>query len=382
MQPPVRGDATITRRFELAPRPQRVVFGAGTVADVPAELEALGLHQVLLVASPSAAATADVVASALGDRLATRIDEVRQHVPETLATSAVDAARESGADGVLTIGGGSATGLGKAVAVATGVPLVAVPTTYSGSEATPIYGITGPHKRTGRDPRALPRVVVYDPELTTSMPRHVTATSGLNAVAHCVEALYSRDAEPVSTLVAEHGLHLLASALPRAVRDPHHLAAREDALLGAYLGGWALASAGTALHHTLCHVLGGDHGLGHGELHAVLLPYVVAFNAPATPEGMGRVAGALGTEDAVGGITDLAHTLGAPTSLRAVGMPEDGLGAAAQRASVAVGDRNPRPVDPDILRRLLEDAFDGRPPDTHHHRDRSGAVTRTGGGST
>jgi maleylacetate reductase len=357
-----------------------VVFGAGTVTGVPAEVEALGLERILLVASPSGAAPADALASALDLRLAERIDEVRQHVPETLATRATDVARGSGADGVLTIGGGSATGLGKAVAVATGVPLVAVPTTYSGSEATPVYGITGPRKRTGRDPRALPRVVVYDPELTKSMPRHVTATSGLNAVAHCVEATYSPDAEPVSTLVAERGLRLLASALPRAVRNPHDLAGREDALLGAYLAGWALGSAGTALHHTLCHVLGGDHGLGHGEVHAVLLPYVVAFNAPATPEAMGRVARALGTEDAVSGITDLAHTLGAPTSLRAIGMPEDGLGAAAERASVAVGDRNPRPVDPDGLRRLLQDAFIGRPPGTHHHRDRSGAVTRTGGG--
>jgi maleylacetate reductase len=359
-----------------------VVFGAGTVTDVPAEVEALGLERVLVVASPSAVAAADALASALDDRLAARIDEVRQHVPETLATGAVDVAGARGADGVLTIGGGSATGLGKAVAVATGVPLVAVPTTYSGSEATPIYGITGPHKRTGRDPRALPRVVVYDPELTTSMPPHVTATSGLNAVAHCVEAIYSRDAEPVSNLVAERGLHLLASALPRAARGPHDLAAREDALLGAYLAGWALASAGTALHHTLCHVLGGDHGLGHGDVHAVLLPHVVAFNAPAIPEAMGRVARALGTEDAVDGITDLAHILGAPTSLRAIGMPEDGLGVAAERASVAVGDRNPRPVAPDSLRRLLQDAFIGRPPGTHPHRDRSEAVTRTGGGST
>jgi maleylacetate reductase len=359
-----------------------VVFGAGTVTGAPAELESLRLERVLLVASPSAVTTADALASALDALLAARIDDVRQHVPDTLATRAVDVAKDSGADGVLTVGGGSATGLGKAVAIATGAPLVAVPTTYSGSEATPIYGITGPHKRTGRDPRALPRVVVYDPELTTSMPRHVTATSGLNAVAHCVEAIYSRDAQPVSTLVAEHGLHLLASALPRAVRDPHHLAVREDALLGAYLAGWALASAGSALHHTLCHVLGGDYGLGHGDLHAVLLPYVVAFNAPATLEAMGKVARALGTDDAVSGITDLAHSLRAPTSLRAIGMPEDSLGAAAQRAGVAVGDRNPRPVDLNSLRRLLEDAFHGRPPGTYHHRDRPGAVTRTRGGST
>jgi maleylacetate reductase len=359
-----------------------VVFGPGTVAGVPAELEALGLERVLLVASPSGAATADALASALDDRLAARIHEVRQHVPETLATSAVDVAREWSADGVLTIGGGSATGLGKAVAVATGVPLVAVPTTYSGSEATPIYGITGPHKRTGRDSRALPRVVVYDPELTTSMPRHVTATSGLNAVAHCVEAIYSRDAEPVSTLVAEEGLRLLASALPHAVRNPHDLAPREDALLGAYLAGWSLASVGSALHHTLCHVLGGDHGLGHGDVHAVLIPYVVAFNAPATPGAMGRMARALGTEDAVTGIADLARTLCAPTSLQAIGMPEGGLDAVAERVRRAVGDRNPRPVDPDELRRLLEDAFHGRPPGTHHHHDRSGAVTRTGGGWT
>ena len=342
--------------------PQRVVFGVGSLDRLPDELESLALRRVLLVASASAKAFADGVADRLGPWVAARIHEVRQHVPEAAAAAARDLVAEHDADGVVTIGGGSATGLGKAVAVETGLPLVAVPTTYAGSEVTPVYGVTGEHKRTGRDPRALPALVVYDARLTTRMPAHVTATSGLNAIAHCVEAMYASGANPVTTLTAQEGIRVLAASLPRVIDSPDDLAGRDDALYGAYLAGSAMAAAGTALHHTLCHLIGGTFGLDHGDLHAVLLPHVAAFNASSAPDAMASISRALGSEDAAAGLADLASTLGAPRSLAALGMPEDGLDDAAERAVTAIGDRNPRPVDRASLRRLLDDAYAGRPP--------------------
>jgi len=329
---------------------------------VPAELESLGVVRVLIIATGSAKPFADQLADRLGDRVVARTHEVRQHVPEALAAEATVLARDSAADGLVSIGGGSATGLGKAVAVDTGLPLLAVPTTYAGSEATPVYGVTGASKRTGRDPRALPRVAVYDPELTVTMPAHVTATSGLNALAHCVEALYAPGANPVTALAAEEGARVLARALPRATWNPLELADREDALYAAYLAGAAFAVAGGALHHTLCHLLGGTWGLGHGETHAVLLPHVTAYNAVAVPEEVGRVARAMGVSVAAQGIWDLARTVDAPSSLAGLGMPESGLDEAARRGVAAVGDRNPRAPDVASLRRLLDDAFHGRPP--------------------
>lgn len=342
--------------------PQRVVFGVGSFDRLANELETIGLRRVLVLASTSAKPFADDLSERLGAQVAGRMHEARQHVPEALAAQARQLAVDSGADGLVSIGGGSATGLGKAVAVTTGLPLVAVPTTYAGSEVTPVFGVTGEHKETGRDQRVLPRLVIYDARLTTAMPRHVTATSGLNAVAHCVEALYAPGANPVTSLIAKEGLRVLADALPRACDSPDDLSARDDALYGAYLAGSAMAVAGTALHHTLCHVVGGTYGLGHGDVHAVLLPHIAAYNATAAPEALGRVARVLGSTTAAAGLLDLARILGAPTSLASLGMPEDGLEEVVQRAVVAVGDRNPRRVDAASLRRLLDDAYAGRPP--------------------
>jgi len=308
----------------------------------------------------------------LGERYAGRLDEVRQHVPEELATAARRAAVEARADGVVTIGGGSATGLGKAIAVdpaaqasAGGrVSLLAVPTTYAGSEMTPIYGVTGQHKQTGRDLRALPRTVVYDPVLTVGMPPAITASSGFNALAHCVEGLYAPGANPIVGLQAGEGVRALAGALPEAVDHPDDLDARGRALYGAYLAGAVLAVAGTALHHKLCHVLGGTFGLVHGDVNAVVLPHVVAYNAAAAPEPMAAVAAALGAapgEEAVA-LRALAERIGAPTSLAAIGMPADGLDVAAERAVADTGTTNPRPPDVGSLRALLQRAFDGAPP--------------------
>jgi maleylacetate reductase len=355
--------------------PGRVVFGVGAVDRVADEVTALGLRRVMVIASGSAKAAAGRIEEALGDRFTRPFADVRQHVPEDLAVAARAAARDAGVGGVVAVGGGSAIGLAKAVAIDTGAPVVAVPTTYSGSELTPIYGITGSHKRTGRDPRALPRVVVYDPALTIGLPPDVTAASGFNALAHCVEALYAPGTNPVVALHADEGIRALRTALPRAVATPGALDARSRALYGAYLAGAALAVAGTALHHKLCHVLGGTFGLDHGAVNAVVLPHVAAFNAPAAPAALARVAAALGGDAdpaaAAGLLHDLAVATGAPTSLAAVGMPVDRLDEAAELAVAAVGDANPRSVDAPALRRLLQAAQEGRLPEQRVRRPSS-----------
>jgi maleylacetate reductase len=351
--------------------PNRIVFGVGAVDQVAGEVARLGVARALLIGSPSSGGVADGIAERLGARLAGRFDEVRQHVPEGLAAAARAHAKEIGADGVVAVGGGSATGLGKAVVVESGIPLLAVPTTYAGSEVTPIFGITGEHKETGRDLRALPRVVVYDPALTTGLSPRVTATTGFNALAHCVEALYAPGANPVLGLHALEGIRSLGRGLPRAVADPDDLDARTITLYGAYLAGVALAGAGTALHHKLCHVLGGTFGLVHGECNSAVLAHVVAFNRDQVPGAITDVAAALrdvgvgsgaAAGDAAGALYDLAMRLGAPTSLRAIGMPEAGLDQAAELAVAETGTTNPRVPDVASLRALLQRAFDGEAP--------------------
>jgi alcohol dehydrogenase class IV len=349
-------------RFDLDVLSQRVVFGVGRVDEVPAEVERLGLHRLLVVSTGSAKYTADDLCDVLGAAVAARITGVLQHVPEAEASEAVRLTTANDADGVLTIGGGSATGLGKAVAVSTGLPVLSVPTTYAGSEATSTYGITGAHKRTGRDARALPRIVVYDPALTTGMPARLTAASGMNAMAHCVEALYAKGGDPITSSLAQEGIRRLASALPQATQNPAYLAVRSEALLGAHLAGWAMEHAGTALHHTLCHVIGGTYRVDHAEVHAVLLPYVAAYNSAAAPEALAQVAHALGATDAAHGLRSLAETLHTPTDLASLGVPGDGLDQVVEAALLAVGGRNPRRPDTPSLRRLLDDAYAGRPP--------------------
>ncbi len=354
------------RAFVHDALPGRVVFGVDAVVWVAAEIIALGAERVLVIADRGAKPVADLVADQLGPRFVARFDEVRQHVPEELVATAQEVVAGASPDAIVTIGGGSATGLGKAVAIDSGIPLVVVPTTLAGSEMTPVYGITGEHKQTGRDLRALPRVVIYDPALTLMLPNQVIGPSGLNAIAHCVEALYAPESNPVGDLYAVEGVRILARALPAIVEEPDNLGARGDALFGAYLAGKAFAIAGSALHHKLCHVLGGTFRLIHGEVNSVILPQVTAFNAPAVPDAMARITEALGgprdASAAAGLLFDLASTLGAPTSLDAIGMPADGLDLAAERAVVEVGNTNPRPVDRESMRSLLQDAFDGRRP--------------------
>jgi maleylacetate reductase len=339
--------------------PGRVVFGVGAVEQLGQEVDRLGGRRVLAIAGKRAI---DGLLERLGPRVAASFTDVQQHVPVEAAARAVAAAAEAGADCLVALGGGSATGMAKAVALERQTPIVAVPTTYAGSEVTPIYGLTGPEgKRTGRDLRVLPKVVVYDPALTTGLPPEVTGPSGMNALAHCVEATYAPGANPVTSLLAEEGARALARGLPVAVSDPADLAARSDALLGAWLAGAAMAAAGVGIHHQLCHLLGGAYRLPHAELHAVVLPHAVAFVAPAARPQLARLAGALGVGEVPGGIWDLGRRLGAPASLAELGLAEAELDRAAERAVSRVVQA-PRRAGVSELRALLGAAWQGRRP--------------------
>jgi maleylacetate reductase len=341
---------------------QRVVFGAGMLAKLPDELARLDVRRALVLCTPGQRALAERVAALIGARAAGVFDRATMHVPIETAQAARERARALDADALVAIGGGSTTGLAKAIALDSGIAVVAVPTTYAGSEMTPIYGLTeGGLKRTGRDERVRPRCVIYDPELSLGLPLATTVTSAFNAIAHAAEGLYAPDGNPLVALMAEEGIRASAAALTALLRDPRDLAARGDALVGAWLCGSVLGAITMGLHHKLCHTLGGSFDLPHAEVHTVVLPHALAYNAPAAPVAMARVARALGAADAAQGLFDLARRLGAPISLAAIGMPADGLDRAADLA-VQNQYPNPRPLERDALRALLQRAFDGAPP--------------------
>jgi alcohol dehydrogenase class IV len=342
--------------------PYRVVFGIGCMAQLPAEVERLGAHKALVLCTPGQADVARQVIEALGDRAVGYYDKAAMHVPVETAVAAREEAKRRGADCCIAIGGGSATGLGKAIALESSLPIIALPTTYSGSEMTPIWGMTeGGVKKTGRDQRVLPRTVIYDPNLTLSLPADISAASGMNAIAHCVEALYAPDANPIISMMAEEGIRALALGLPRIVIQAHDLDARSRALYGAWLAGASLGAVQMGLHHKLCHALGGTFNLPHAQTHAVILPHAVAYNAHAAPAAMERVAGAFEASDAAQGVYDLIRRLGAPAALKQIGMKEEDLDVAAELAT-RYPYANPAPVTRDGIRRLLDDAYHGRRP--------------------
>ena len=348
--------------FVYVAQPSRVVFGAGALSQLGAEIERLGATRALVLSTPEQADSARRVAALLGGRAAGLFAKAVMHVPIETAREARDEARRLGADCAVAIGGGSTTGLGKAIALDSGLPIVAIPTTYAGSEMTPIYGLTeGGVKKTGRDPRVLPRTVIYDPELTLTLPLGLTVTSALNAIAHAAEGLYAHDGNPITGLMAEEGIRACAAALPRLAADARALDARGDALYGAWLCGSVLGAVAMGLHHKLCHTLGGSFGLPHAEVHTVILPHALAYNAAQAPAAMRAIARALGAADAAAGVFELAARHGAPTSLKAIGMPADGLDRAADLA-VQTPYPNPRPLERDALRALLQRAFDGSAP--------------------
>ncbi len=355
--------------FRYDALPGRVVFGVGAArTELAGELDRLGVRRVLLVATEQELPLARALSAPFDDRVVGVVTDVRMHVPVESAEAAREAAASCDADVVLSVGGGSTTGTAKAVALTTGLPVVAVPTTYAGSEVTPVWGLTeGGRKTTGKDPRVLPRVVVYDPELTLTLPAGLSAASGLNALAHCVEAFWAPGANPITSLVAEEGIRALAAGLPAVTQDPTGMPGRSSALYGAYLAGAAFAVAGSGLHHTVCHVLGGAYDLPHAEMHAVVLPHVLALYGPRLPDTETRVAAALGTSpgEAVTGLVALGARVGAPTSLRSVGMREQDLPEAAglvtDALQVKLPPGGPLTVDEAQATALLTAAFHGPP---------------------
>jgi alcohol dehydrogenase class IV len=341
----------------------RVVFGAGSLQHLGREIEALGARKALVLSTPEQRASAEMIADLLGPRAAGVFDRAVMHVPMETAREARELARSLGADCAVAIGGGSTTGLGKAIALDSGLPILAIPTTYAGSEMTSIYGITeGGLKKTGKDARVLPRTVIYDPALTLSLPVRMSVTSGINALAHAAEGLYALDSNPIMDLMAKEGIAAMGRALPAIKNEATDLAARSDALYGAWLCGTVLGNVGMALHHKLCHTLGGSFNLPHAETHTIVLPHALAYNAAAAPQAMLAIAQALQGRSAAQAVFDLAQNNGAPVALKDIGMQASDLDRACD---IAMQNQypNPRPLERAAIRQLLQQAFDGQRPE-------------------
>ena len=349
-------------RFVYEALPARVIFGAGSLAQIGEEVTRLGARKALVLTTLEQHALGERVAALLGDRAAGVFPHAVMHVPIAVADAARAEAARVGADCAVAIGGGSTIGLGKAIALTSSLPILAAPTTYAGSEMTPIWGLTEDgEKRTGRDARVLPRTVIYDADLTLSLPSGLSATSGMNAIAHSVEALYAENANPIVSMMAEESISALAQALPAIVADPSDPAARERAQYGCWLAGMCLGAVGMALHHKLCHTLGGAFGLPHSELHTIVVAHAVAYNREAAPDAMARIARALGAADAATGLYDLGAKLGVRLKLSDIGMDAENIDFAADMAA-RNPYYNPRPVTREAIRDLLDDAFHGRRP--------------------
>jgi maleylacetate reductase len=340
----------------------RVVFGAGSMKLIQQEVEVLGARRALVLCTPEQRAQAEVVSSLLGPSSAGVFDGAQMHVPIENARRAREYAKSVDADCAVAVGGGSTIGLGKAIALESSLPIIAIPTTYAGSEMTPIYGITESGlKQTGRDSRVLPKTVLYDPELSVDLPVPFSVVSGLNAIAHAAEGLYAKDGNPVMSLMAEEGIRALSRGLrdvKKSSRDPN---ARSECLYGAWLCGMVLGSVGMALHHKLCHTLGGTFNLPHAETHAIVLPHALAYNSNAAADAMSRIARAVDAEFAADGLYELGQELGVPRGLRDIGLLESDLDRACE---VALSNPywNPRPVEERPLRALLQRAWEGSPP--------------------
>ncbi len=336
--------------------PQRVVFASGALSQAGNEAERLKISRALVVATPgSGERLGRTVSEILSPRAAGLHAQAVIHVPKAVAESGLKAARETKADGIVAVGGGSAIGLAKAIALETGLPIIAMPTTYSGSEATPIYGMTdGERKMTGRDSKVVPRTIIYDPDLTLGLPAAVSAASGMNAIAHCVEALWVDSRTPVTVGLACEAMRRFGQSLPVAVADGSSQPARADCLIAAWLAGTVLSS-GTALQHKLAHVLGGL-GLPHAEAHAIILPHVMRFNLEAAPEAKARLEDAMVSGDPADAIATMLRKFPIPERLREIGFDKAKTDFVA--SEVAAGKITaPRLATAEAVREILAAAY-------------------------
>ncbi len=348
--------------FTYTALPVRVRFGPGIRRDTAAEVERLGRSRAIILSTPRQAEKAEALAANLGRLAAGSLPMAEMHTPVEVTEAALAEVRKLEGDCLIALGGGSAIGLGKALGLRTRLPQIALPTTYAGSEATSVLGQTeNGRKTTLRDPRVQPAVILYDAELILSLPQSVTVASALNAMAHAAEGLYAQDRNPVSTLLAREGLAAFHAALPRLLGDPQDLTARGETLYGAWLCGTVLGQVGMALHHKLCHVLGGSFSLPHAETHAVMLPHTIGFNARAAHALLEPLRKILGTRDLGAGLYAFAASLDAPQSLAELGMQEADLDRAADLA-MSAPYWNPRPLTRKDILALLRTAFAGEPP--------------------
>lgn len=342
--------------------PSRVIFGSGAISRLKSEVERAGCRRALLLSTPEQADGVTQIAASLGPLAAGAFTKAAMHTPTDVTELAMRKAQECDADCTIAFGGGSSTGLGKAIALRTDLIQFAVPTTYAGSEVTPIIGETKDGvKVTQRTLKVLPETVIYDVDFTLTLPPRLTITSGTNAIAHAVEALYAEDRNPVISLMAEQAIAAMGRALPAIVSEPQNREARSEALYGAWLCGVCLGSVGMALHHKLCHVLGGAFDLPHADTHTVILPYAMAYNAKAAPDADAAVARALGGRDGASALVGLAERLGSPSSLKSLGMPESGIDRAADLA-VQNPYWNPQPIERSAVRALIAAAWAGERP--------------------
>lgn len=350
--------------FVYTSHPSRVIFGPGSATGVADEVRRLGRSRVLLLGGAHVRPQAEVVEKALGELQVARFDGAVMHTPVAVTDEALAYVEDHEVDVIVAVGGGSTTGLSKALAVRTGVDQVVLPTTYAGSEVTPVLGETSDGVKTTRSsPEILPETVIYDVDFTLSMPIPMAVTSSINAMAHAVEALYAEHANPVVDALAIEAIGAIGRGLPALGADSVAAEARADLLLAAWLSGTCLASVGMGLHHKLCHVLGGSFDLPHAATHTVVLPHVMAYNASSVPRVMERIAGVLGVEWAPSGVFDLISSASGPTTLGELGMAEADLDEAARSATERVYP-NPREVTQVGVRRLLGEAFAGNRP-TH-----------------
>ncbi|OOY15712.1 maleylacetate reductase [Thioclava sp. DLFJ4-1] len=349
--------------FIYTSTPGRIVFGSGTLAKVAEEVERLGCARALILSTPFQKSDAEALANKLGEMAPGTFTEAAMHTPVAVTEAALEVYNETKADCVVALGGGSTIGLGKAIAWRNDAPQVVIATTYAGSEVTDILGQTeNGQKTTVRDPKIRPETVIYDPDLTLGLPVAMSVASGLNAMAHAVEALYAPDANPVTSLMAVEGLRALKSALPRIVETPEDRDARADALYGSWLCGTVLGAVAMSLHHKLCHTLGGGFDMPHAETHAILLPHTAAYNAEAASAQLARATELFGG-DLGGGLHDFARSVGAPLALADFDLRESDLARAADMA-VQNPYKNPRDVTRDGILDLLTRAHAGQRPVT------------------
>lgn len=350
------------RSFTYAGSPARILFGSGRSAEVSSAVESLGCRRTLVLSTPHQKADAEALSDRLGALSVGVFSGAVMHTPVDVTETALKVVKQTEADCVVSLGGGSTTGLGKAIAYRTDLPQVVIPTTYAGSEVTPILGQTeGGRKTTVRHAKILPELVIYDPDLTLGLPVAMSVTSGLNAMAHAVEGLYAQDRNPVSTLMALDGLRAFRDSLPVLVKTPEDTDARAEALYGAWLCGTVLGTVGMALHHKICHTLGGSFDTPHAETHAVMLPHTAAFNAEAARTELSAATDLFGGSIG-GGLWDFAKSIGAPLSLKEFGLTEADLDRAAEIATENPY-WNPRPIDLKSIRTLLQQAWEGVRPD-------------------